>query len=61
MQKIDLLGLDIACYKKKLKNGLEVLEQLISLNEALEEILANGKKTSFQYRKKMLQYVQNKG
>lgn len=44
-----------------LKNGLEVLEQLISLNEALEEILANGKKTSFQYRKKMLQYVQNKG
>lgn len=44
-----------------LKKQLEILERLISLNEELEEILTNEKKTSFQYRKKMLQYVQNKG
>lgn len=44
-----------------LKNQLEILEQLISLNEELEEILANGKKTSFQYRKKMLQYEKKEG
>ncbi|MCI8545367.1 MAG: hypothetical protein HFH09_03970 [Bacilli bacterium] len=60
---------DVRCLEKNLeiwilekvpsaffKNQLEILEQLILVNEELEEILVSGKKTSFQYRKKMLQY-----
>ena len=41
-----------------LEKQLRILERLISLNEELENLLENRKKTSFQYRKKMLQYEQ---